>query len=301
MKSMINLNRTVKFFIASSVILFSKSTGAQNFSGLTRLDAKSQVVYYSAGADVKAIPLADQVGKVNDYYAKHLGFTPQVNLLVLNGDDWKKFAAHPVYGMPHYKNDHTLIVAAGNNPFWQSFIPPLDKIPAEHAEKIRKVYTGADGELTMEPFFDLLAIHELGHAYHFQDSLNMQRNWLSELFVNIFLHTYVAENEPGLLPALTTFPDMVVALTEPSTLKFTSLSDAHTRYNEIAVNHPQNYGWYQSRWHSAAGKIYDHGGIKVITGLWTALQSERRKLPDDELIAMLGTVSTELGRIITNW
>ena len=57
-----------------------------------------------------------------------------------------------------------------------------------------------------------LAIHELGHALHFQHGLNMQRKWLADL-----------EN----------------------------------RYDEIGQRYPQNYGWYQSRWHSSAADIYD--------------------------------------------
>jgi len=39
----------------------------------------------------------------------------------------------------------------------------------------------------------------------------MQRLWMQELFCNIMLHTYIAENEPQNLPALELFPEMVVS------------------------------------------------------------------------------------------
>ena len=83
----------------------------------------------------------------------------------------------------------------------------------------------------------------------------MQRKWMGELFVNILLHTYVAENEPQSLPALTLFPKMVVAAGS-SEFKYTSLNDIQERYNDIARDYPKNYGWYQCRWHAAAADIY---------------------------------------------
>ncbi len=112
--------------------------------------------------------------------------------------------------MPHYGDNQTLYVAAEDNAFWRSFIPPVDELPAEQSKLISETYSDNKGGLTMEPFFDLLAIHELGHAFHIQDSLMMQRKWMGELFANILLHTYIAENEPHLLPALIVFPEMVV-------------------------------------------------------------------------------------------
>ena len=282
-------------FLASHCVL------AQDYPGLISLPGQNQVVYYSQGSEVKASRMARQLKNVNAFYAKHLGSTPEVALLVLSVNDWKNYAADVVYGMPHYRNDQTLVVASEDNGFWKSFIPPMDKIPVDLASRIRNAYS-KNGKISMEPFFDLLAIHELGHAYHFQDSIRMQRNWLSELFVNIFLHSYIAENEPGLLPALTTFPEMVVALTDPATLAFTSLHDLHTRYNEIAQKHPQNYGWYQCRWHMAAGTIYDAGKIEMVKRLWVALRTQKKVLDDDRLAEFLKmNVHERLAEVQTNW
>jgi hypothetical protein len=79
--------------------------------------------------------------------------------------------------------------------------------PAPLASQITKAYSKSDGTYSMMPFFDLLAVHEMGHSYTAQAGLKMQRHWMSELFVNIMLHTYVAEEQPGLLPAFRQFSE----------------------------------------------------------------------------------------------
>jgi hypothetical protein len=104
---------------------------------------------------------------------------------------------------------------------------------------------------------------------------------MGELFCNIFLHTYIAENEPECLPALTVFPDMVVGAGS-SAYPYTFLKDLETHYTAIAQNHPRNYGWYQSKLHIAARNIYDAGGASVSKLLWPALK-EKKQLNDQEL------------------
>ena len=162
--------------------------------------------------------------KLSPTYNKMLGFKPSTNYLYSGPDEWKKYATFPVYGMPHYSDSSRLVIASEDNPFWKSFLPPLDVLPAALAENVKKVYTTNKGNLSAMAFFDLLALHELGHGFHVQGGLKMQRLWMQELFVNIMLHTYIAANEPDLLPALETFPQMVIGAGS-SEYKHTSLAD----------------------------------------------------------------------------
>ena len=62
--------------------------------------------------------------------------------------------------------------------------------------------------------------------------------------------------------------------------KYTSLTDIEERYEEIGQKYPKNYGWYQCRWHSAAGNIYDTGGIETFIKLWDAFSNQKEKLND---------------------
>ena len=283
--------------------LVKPAKAQQLFQQLDSIKNEATKVYYSAGYGQRAASIKKRVDKAMIYYKQMLAFTPTVTLLVLNAADWTKYSSLPVvYGMPHYNpQNKTLVVAAADNPFWKSFIPPVDQLPKQLSEKINANYKTADGSLSMQAFFDLLAIHELGHAFHMQGGLTMQRNWMGELFVNILLHTYIAENEPEALPALTIFPQMVVAGGSKE-FTYTSLKDVHERYDEIGGKYPKNYGWYQCRWHAAAARIYRVAGKQVGTKLWYALKNKKEILTDEQLVVFLQKAADKsVADVIRNW
>lgn len=288
--------KTTIFLFAIAASMLTRTLNAQDFSQLRTIDGYDFRVHYSHDCDVRAQLISNRVHKAKNYFQKLLDFSPTVTLLVLNENDWPKFTNFPVYGMPHYNGDSILIVAANDNPFWKSFVPPPDQLPENLWEQIKTVYRTDSGELSMQAFFDLLAIHELGHAFHFQADLNMQRKWLAELYVNSLLHTYVAEIEPESLPALTLIAKMVLGA-GTNGLTYTSLEDIETRYNEIGQKYPNNYGWYQFRWHSAAEKIYDSDGAQINRKWWNALKSKNEKLSDSELLLFL---DSEIGESVAN-
>lgn len=298
------LNATIFNSIVIFLIVMSLHTDGQprQFPGLTPLEGYLTKVYFSEGSISKATRIATQMDQVIHFYDDILKVRPEVILLVLSPDDWGRFTSFPVYGMPHYSNNKTLIVASQNNQFWDSFIPQPELLSEDIAKSVKNSYTDSEGKLTMEPFFDLLAIHELGHAYHFQDNLNMQRKWMQEVFVNLFLHAYIAEKEPELLPQLTVFPRMVLASTQKSTLKYTTLQDLEERYNEIGQQYPMNYGWYQCRWHSSAADVYDAGGVSVVKDLWNVLKSKKDPLDDEKLASLLSKeVHQKLADVLLKW
>jgi len=253
----------MKHIIFLSILLSSlcvKPVRAQQFADLIVLKGRSIEVYFSPGYEVRAAAIALRVEKALTYDQQLLGFKPTVTLLVLSDADWNRYAAKgAVFGMPHYTDMKTLIVAAHDNAFWKSFVPPLDQLPDNLRAQVTTVYKTGDSSLSMQAFFDLLAIHELGHAFHQQAGLTMQRKWMGELFVNILLHTYVAENEPQSLQALTLFPKMVIA-DGSNEFKYTSLNDIQERYDEIGQHYPKNYGWYQCGWHVASARNDVHQG-----------------------------------------
>ncbi len=284
-----------------SGLLLLPSSFAQAYDSLTFLKGYKTKVYYSAGNENRAALIADRCDKVMVFYKSLIAFEPVVKVLILDSADWKRYTKFPVYGMPHYNDNQTLIIASADNDFWKSFVPPLEKLSKDLAEQISRTYNNGNGTLTMQPFFDLLAIHELGHAFHSQGGLIMQRKWMGELFANLLLHTYIAEVEPQQLPALTVFPKMVIARGRDG-LKYTSLNDLENRYDEIGEQYPQNYGWYQSRWHSAAGEIYSRSGTEAFTKLWEALKTQKNRMNDDALASFLSNhVHQSVADVLLKW
>jgi hypothetical protein len=296
----LKLNIMKSYFLLCSLMLFFFTSHSQGYDKLNTLQGSGVTTYFSKGHDQRAKQIATRVENVMIWYNNLIKFKPVVLLLILSKADWSSYTKFPVYGMPHYNNDATLIVAAEDNEFWRSFLSVKD-LPEEVGSQAKQVYGLPDSSVSMQPFFDLLAIHELGHAFHNQGKLQMQRKWMAELFCNILLHTYIAEKEPSQLPALTLFPKIVVS-GGIKNYKYTGLQELEDKYNEIGQQHPQNYGWYQCRWHAAAAAIYDTDGKAVFQRLWTTLQTEQVKLNDASLAELLQTkVGKSVADILLRW
>ncbi len=272
-------------------------------SPLQELKGFTQTFHYSPGHEKRANNIASFIEAAGNYFQQEINFTPRVTMYVLAPAHWKNFAAKPlqdVYGFPHNIDNYHLAVAAEDNDFWRSFLPPLTQLPPGMREQITKAYGKPDSSHSMMAFFDLLALHELGHSYTGQAGLKMHRKWMSELFVNIMLHTYVAEHQPELLPALEAFPNMVVGA-GAAEYKFTSLEDFEALYETLGMG-PRNYGWYQCKLHAAAKDIYNAGGKKVLKQLWDALKTQQENMTDEEFVNMLKQeVHPSVANVYVNW
>ena len=302
MKKAIYINLALSFLCAFSFAQ-NMSIKATAPSQLHQLTGFTQTFYYSPGYEVRSKSIAVFMEHAGNYFHKELGFTPQTELYILAPQHWKDVAAkplHDVYGFPHNIDRVRLAVAAEDNDFWRSFLPPVDKLPPAMAAQVAKAYGKADGSYSMMPFFDLLALHEVGHSYTAQAGLKMHRKWMGELFVNIMLHTYVAEQQPELLPALEAFPNMVV---EGGTAdyQFTSLQDFERLYATLGMG-AKNYGWYQCKLHSAAKDIYKAGSKTVMSKLWKALKKHQEEMTDEEFANMLNAeVHPSVANVYLEW
>ena len=280
----------------------TSKTAADSFP-LEKLKGFTQTFYFSPGNEERAKNIAVFMENAGTYFQKELKFTPRAILYILAPEHWKDFAAkplHDVYGFPHNIDHVHLAIATQDNDFWRSFLPPADQLPPPVATRVKNAYGKSDGTYSMMPFFDLLALHELGHSYTAQAGLKTQRKWMEELFVNLMLHTYVAEKQPELLPALETFPDIVVA-GGTADYKFKSLEDFEKLYATLGMG-PKNYGWYQCKLHSAAKDIYNAGGKQVLNKLWEVLKQHQEELSDEEFTDLLKKeVHHSVANVYLNW
>lgn len=255
-------------------------------------------VYASAGTEPRAQLIAARCRKAHDFLSSTFEFNPQVSVLVLTPRDWSEYATSPVYGMPHYTDERTLAVAGQESDFWQSMAPPVEALPPEAAQAVEAAYGQPDGSVSLSPFFDLLAVHELGHLFQFQGRCQLPRLWLAELFCNLCLHAYTVAAEPEQLPALETFPRVVASL-GVAELRYRSLDDFERLYIDVG---PQNYGWYQCRLHVAAKHIYEAGGVEALRRLWGVFLRADEELSDEQLAARLGEdVHPTVERVLTAW
>jgi uncharacterized protein len=268
---------------------------------LRTLDGFAFPVRHSPGLEDRTRVMAGRIASVLERFEPRLGLTPEVTLLVLAEVHWSDHTAFPVYGMPHILGGRTLVVAGEDNALWRSTLPDPDALPLPLAGELRRVYGDGTGGLTAAPFFDLLAIHELGHAYTAQAGVDTQRLWMGEFLPNLLLHTWVEEAAPELLPALTLLPDLGVAA-GPGNQPFTTLDELEAHYVRIGQQHPENYAWYQFRWHQGARRIYEAGGGRLLDRLWAALRDTSDRLDDPALLHLLDTrVHRSLGDLVREW
>jgi hypothetical protein len=258
-------------------------------------------VYHSPALEAKARVIADRVASALDLFGARLETRPEVNLLVLAPEDWAENTDFPLYGFPHILGGRTLIVAGEDNPFWRGQLPDPASLPDDVAAAVRRVYDDGSGGVSAAPFFDLLAIHELGHAFISKGGVGTQRSWMGEFLPNLILHVWVEEKAPELLPALTLITDLVVAA-GPGNHPYTTLAEIEEHYERIAREHSANYAWYQLRWHQGARRVYEEGGTEVLDRLWAALRDHPDPLDDAAFLALLDDkVHRVLGDYVRNW
>jgi hypothetical protein len=266
-------------------VLLPKAT-EPNGSTLATMDAKPAAtldgypfeVRYSQGAGEQALRLADLAKEAYEYFATLFpASSPVFTAAFLTPADWKRG-----YGMPSYDPvEKRLRVATDDNALWQlqgkiaRVASPFSAFP-----RLKKTYADANGDLQLRRFFDLLAVHELAHAFEDQGGTAFPALWRSEIYANLALHAFVAKRRPSELANLTTLPDaqsrLLLFTTVIRATGYTSLHDFKQHYpmgSEKPMSGP-NYGWYQVRFHVLAREIFDEGGEAALSRLWAFGQRE---------------------------
>jgi hypothetical protein len=260
-------------------------------AGLEHVGDFPFAVFASTDVVPRARDIAQRASRALGFLGSALHVEPELALLVLAPHDWEGRASHPVYGMPNYDGAGNLVVAGAPSDFWRGFVELVAESQPNALPILNEAYE-VDGEIDLSPFFDLLAIHELGHRLHQVGIVRFPRLWLAEFFCNLCLHTYVAEEEPQALEVLEAFPAAVAAV-PPERMLHNDLGTFEQVYDRMP---PHNYGWYQCQLHVAAKCVYDAGGAAVLRRLW-----DRFRLSEAELTVALCEIEPELGRFLTEW
>ncbi len=74
-------------------------------------------VYASAGTEQQAQSIAARCRNAREFLGSALEFEPQMRVLVLTPEHWSEYATFPVYGMAHFTDERTLVVAGQDNGF----------------------------------------------------------------------------------------------------------------------------------------------------------------------------------------
>jgi hypothetical protein len=284
-------------------------------SGLAQLGGYPFEVRYSDGALVRATAAADAAGEAYAHFSRLFsGVEPNVAVIVADESDWQG----PLpYGLPFFDDaagqirPGIVVMPAGTGDFWIAIGEDIhDASPGGH-RRLLGTYPDGGGGLDLQPFFDLLTIHELGHAFQTLGDLRLPTFWLGEIFANLALHAFVATRQPESLNTLEVLP---TAGAQSRRLGARMRAEGYTTLEDLEAHYadgeqpmsPLNYAWYQYRWHRLAAKTFNADGEDGLVRFWECFHGTDRLTAGDvtttSLASLLSTdVSETLARGIRAW
>jgi hypothetical protein len=284
-------------------------------SELAHLDGYSFEVRFSDGAQERAHAAADISADAYRYFSRLFsGVQPDIAVIVANQADWQ---SRQPYGLPFFNDDEgqirpgIVVMPAGRSDFWIAMGEDLRMTSPDGYSRLLTTYPDGAGGVDLQPFFDLVTIHELGHAFEVLGDLRLPTFWLSEIFANLSLHAFVATSRPE---SLNTLEVLSIVGTQSPQLDDRMRAQGYSTLEDLEAHYtggddpmsPLNYVWYQYRWQRIAAEMFAVDGEDGLVRLWDYFRATDRGNVDEiatvPLARLLSTeVSETLGRAIHDW
>jgi hypothetical protein len=284
-------------------------------TGLIQLDGYAFQVRHSQGAAERALASADVITDAFGYFSRLFsGIQPEIAVIVADEGDW---GSRQPYGLPFFDDDDgqicpgIIVMLAGTGDFWHAIGTDLREASPQGFERLLAAYPDGSGDLDLQPFFDLITIHELGHAFETLGGLRLPTFWLGEIFANLALHAFVANLRPESLETLEVLPTVGA---QSERLAARMRSEGYSTLEELEAHYTGgedpmsalNYVWYQYRWQRLAATIFDVDGEDVLVRFWDCFHGRDRFRPGAVARLAVATllaaeVSETLGRAIQVW
>jgi hypothetical protein len=284
-------------------------------SDLSRLDGYPFEVRYSEGTRAIAEMSAELAGEAYLFLSALFSqFAPEISLVVADENDWPSDG--PSFGMPFFSEERgerpgVLVMPAGSGDFWSSMARGIGETPPKGYAKLLKAYPDGAGGLDLQPFVELITLHELGHAFEVLGGLRLPTFWLGELFANLALHTFVALRRPASMATLETF-SLVGVGSEPLAARLRA--EGYSTLDEFEVHYPGsnepidwlNYIWFQCRWQRLAAQMFEADGERALGRFWECFHEADRVVATSNSAASLAPllgdeVSVTLERAVRDW
>ena len=285
-------------------------------SGLLHLGGYPFEVRYSDGALMRARAAADVAADAYVYFSRLFsGVEPDIALVVAEEADWP--GKQSPFGLPFFRDDPgeirpgVVVMPAGGGDFWIAMAQDLRAASPRGYAKLLATYPDGAGGLDLQPFFDLITIHELGHAFEVLGDLRLPTFWLSEIFVNLALHAFVATRLPASLPTLEVLSTvgagsrLLAARMRAEGYGTLEELQAHYAGSEEPMS-PLNYVWFQYRFQRLAAEMFDADGEDGLVRFWDCFHATDRLNSSGATAASLAPllrteVSQILGHAVQNW
>ncbi len=284
-------------------------------SGLAHLGGYPFDVRYSAGSLERAQACADVAEDAYGYLDRLLGaVTPDIAVIVVGESDWE---SRQPYGLPFFTDGDgdlrpaLVVMPAGRGDFWVAIAEHLREATPRGYARLAATYPDGSGGVDLQPFFDLVTIHELGHAFEVLGDLRLPTSWLGEIYANLALHAFVSTRRPESLDTLE-----VLSIVGSASRRFAARwrAEGYTTLEDLEAHYTSgekpmsalNYVWYQCRWQRLAARVFDAEGETALVRLWNCFRGVDRFGPGTVTTASVAKllrseVSETLGRAIQHW
>lgn len=271
-------------------------------------------VRHSEGTRARAAAAADIAAAAYAYFRRLFsGVEPDIALIVADAD----WSSRQPYGLAFFNDDAgqirpgVVVMPAGSGDFWTGMVQDIRAASPDGYLKLVAAYPDGAGGVDLQPFFDLITIHELGHAFEVLGDLRLPTSWLSEIFVNLAMHAFIATQQPADLPTLETLPSVGAA---SQTLAVRMRGEGYSTLDELEAHYtggddpmsPLNYMWFQYRWQRLAADMFDADGEDGLIRFWEGFHATDRLGSGQATAASLAPVlasevSEILGRAVRDW
>jgi hypothetical protein len=284
-------------------------------SGFARLEGYPFEVRYSDGALARTTVAADVAAAAYTYFDRlFAGVEPDIALIVADESDW---SSRQPYGLAFFSDDAgqirpgIVVMPAGSADFWSAIVQDLRDASPHGYRKLLETYPDGAGGVDLQPFFDLITVHELGHAFETLGDLRLPTSWLSEIFVNLAMHAFVATQMPASLPTLEVLGRVgagsrtLAARMRAGGYCTLEQLEAHYTGGEHPMS-PLNYVWFQYRWQRLAAKMFQLDGEAGLVRFWNCFHATDR-VPARQATAasmaplLTSEISRTLGRAVRDW
>lgn len=304
--------RRIRSFVSAGAVTLAPMTMGDGLACLTGYPFE---VRYSSGARARATAAADLAAGAYAYFrGLFSAVDPDIALIVADKKDW---TGRQPYGLPFFNDDDgqirpgIVVMPSGRGDFWAGMAQDIREASPDGYAQLAAAYPDGKGGVDLQPFFDLTTIHELGHAFEVLGDLRLPTSWLSEIFVNLAMHAFVATQQPASLQTLETLPTAGAGSRELAARMrvegYSTLEDFEAHYT--GGHDPMsalNYVWFQYRWLRLAAKLFQVDGEDGLVRFWDCFHAKDRVAAGNataaSLAPMLTTeVSQTLGRAILDW
>ncbi|CAN5354536.1 hypothetical protein BH10ACI1_BH10ACI1_30520 [soil metagenome] len=273
--------------IFNMVSYAQNSTFLQKVEGLNNPTSANKIkVYYSSDYEKRALELREMIEDALQYYEEKFDIKPEINLAVLNAEQWRQVGLHVPYGVPNVQGAPYVIFlpATTDNATTQATLSLKPKTSAATLKLIKASgFTFEEGAIKS---VDLLGLHELGHILTRTYGINPANKWLNEFLATYFAYAYLKKRQPNLTRLWEAMSHSYLDGIAP---KYTALADFEKLYFGVGL---ENYGWYQAESLLKGAQSYKKGKLKFLKEMKTSFpQTEKEPISLETAIERIEKIS----------